>query len=217
MAELVALETQSLEDENPGEDYVDFVATTTAALGVPSPCLSKRSSFQDSPPAAVELRKLRKGDLEEETELLQALQLSQGNDHGDSANLDFAFTFSDASPTSTHDENICHLEQLKSDGDKAKGGDLDHDQSYPKRSGDETGPDVVSANSNEKAIIAKVTSSEALSVEKTDLEPTKIESLLKSDNATSVNLGSLYSSFYNLSSCTSVDIRDVNSHSISIS
>lgn len=48
MAELVALETQSLEDENPGEDYVDFVATTTAALGVPSPCLSKRSSFSSS-------------------------------------------------------------------------------------------------------------------------------------------------------------------------
>ncbi|KAH0858609.1 hypothetical protein HID58_086870 [Brassica napus] len=104
--ELVALETQNVEHENPGEDSVDFVAATTAALGVPSPCLSKTSSFQDSPPAAVELRKLRKGDLEEETELLQALQLSQGNGpapnaHGDSANLDSAFTFSDASPTST--------------------------------------------------------------------------------------------------------------------
>ncbi|KAF2536903.1 hypothetical protein F2Q70_00003488 [Brassica cretica] len=108
MGELVALETQNVEHENPGEDSVDFVAATTAALGVPSPCLSKTSSFQDSPPAAVELRKLRKGDLEEETELLQALQLSQGNGpapnaHGDSANLDSAFTFSDASPTSTLD------------------------------------------------------------------------------------------------------------------
>ncbi|KAF8101673.1 hypothetical protein N665_0202s0035 [Sinapis alba] len=190
MGELVALETQNVEDENPGEDSVDFVAATTAALGVPSPCLSKTSSFQDSPPAAVELRKLRKGDLEEETELLQALQLSQGNDpaqntHGDSANLDSAFTFSDASPTSTHDASIGHLEQFKSDGDKAKGGDLDHDQLSPKKSGDETGPDVESVNSNEKAI-AEVTSSEALSMEKTDLESTKLESQLKSD-ATSVN------------------------------
>ncbi|KAF3501815.1 hypothetical protein F2Q69_00042749 [Brassica cretica] len=121
MGELVALETQNVQHENPGEDSVDFVAATTAALGVPSPCLSKTSSFQDSPPAAVELRKLRKGDLEEETELLQALQLSQGNGpapnaHGDSANLDSAFTFSDASPTSTLGDNICHLEQFKSDG-----------------------------------------------------------------------------------------------------
>lgn len=216
MGELVALETQNVEDENPGEDSVDFVAATTAALGVPSPCLSKTSSFQDSPPAAVELRKLRKGDLEEETELLQALQLSQGNDpaqntHGDSANLDSAFTFSDASPTSTHDASIGHLEQFKSDGDKAKGGDLDHDQLSPKKSGDETGPDVESVNSNEKAI-AEVTSSEALSMEKTDLESTKLESQLKSD-ATSVNPGSLCSSFCILYSCTSEDIGDVNSYS----
>ncbi|CAH8358603.1 unnamed protein product [Eruca vesicaria subsp. sativa] len=202
--ELVALETQNAEDENPGEDSVDFVAATTAALGVPSPCLSKTSSFHDSPPpAAVELRRLRKGDLEEETELLQALQLSQGidpapNAHGDSANLDSAFTFSDASPTSTHDDNIPHLEQFISDGDKAsendrnmmepgltsvttKAGDLEHDQLSPKKSGDETGPDVESVNSNEKAI-SEVTSSEALSVEKTETS----ESLLKSDT-TSVN------------------------------
>lgn len=200
MGELVALETtQNVEDENPGEDSVDFVAATTAALGVPSPCLSKTSSFQDSPPpAAVELRRLRKGDLEEETELLQALQLSQGKDHGDSA-----FTFSDASPTGTHCDNIPHLEQFKSDGDKAsenernmieaKGGDLEHDQLSPKKSGDETVLGVENVNSNEKA------SSEALSVEKTDLESTKLEctsdSLLKSD-ATYVNPGSLYSSFY---------------------
>lgn len=199
MGELVALETQNVEDENAGEDSVDFVAATTAALGVPSPCLSKTSSFQDSPPAAIELRKLRKGDLEEETELLQALQLSQGNDpapntHGDSVNLDSAFTFSDASPTSTHGDSICHLEQFKSDGDKAKGGDLDNDQLSPKKSGDETGPVVESVNSNEKAV-AELTSSEALSVEKTDLESTKTEctseSLLKSD-ATSVNPGRVF-------------------------
>ncbi|CAN7092047.1 unnamed protein product [Brassica rapa subsp. narinosa] len=192
MGELVALETQNVEDENPGEDSVDFVAATTAALGVPSPCLSKTSSFQDSPPAAVELRKLRKGDLEEETELLQALQLSQGNDPASNTLGDSAFTFSDASPTSTLGDNICHLEQFKSDGDKAS----ENDQLSPKKSGDGTGPDAESANSNEKAI-AELTSSEALSVEKTDLESTKIEcsseSLLKSD-ATSVNPDLTYKS-----------------------
>ncbi|CAH2071318.1 unnamed protein product [Thlaspi arvense] len=126
MGELVALETQNVEaregDQNPGEDSVDFAAATTAALGVPSPCLSKTRSFDESPPAAAELRRLRKGDLEEETELLQALQLSQGqgndpapNTHGDTTSLDSAFTFSDANQTTTHGDNIYHLEQFKSD------------------------------------------------------------------------------------------------------
>uniref|UniRef100_A0A1J3FYL5 Protein FAM63A n=1 Tax=Noccaea caerulescens TaxID=107243 RepID=A0A1J3FYL5_NOCCA len=205
MGELVALETQNVEareDQNRGEDSVDFAAATTAALGVPSPSLSKTRSFDDSPPAAVELRRLRKGDLEEETELLQALQLSQGqgndsapNTHGDSTNLDSAFTFSDPNQTSPRGDNVCHLEHFKSDNDKAlendrnmievgefpasitvKSGDLDNDQLSSKESGKETGHDV--------------TSSEPLSLEKTNLEPTKVEctseSLLKSD-ATSVN------------------------------
>ncbi|KAJ6393769.1 hypothetical protein OIU77_023077 [Salix suchowensis] len=58
--ELVALETRNMEDESKnvtGEDFknkteedcVDFVAATTATLGVPSPCLSKARSFDDSP------------------------------------------------------------------------------------------------------------------------------------------------------------------------
>ncbi|XP_010540434.1 PREDICTED: ubiquitin carboxyl-terminal hydrolase MINDY-2-like isoform X2 [Tarenaya hassleriana] len=80
MSELVALEPQngaSQCDQNPVEDSVDFVAATTATLGVPSPCLSKTRSFEDSPPAAAEHRKLRKGDTEEGAELLRALQLSE--------------------------------------------------------------------------------------------------------------------------------------------
>ncbi|XP_040986176.1 ubiquitin carboxyl-terminal hydrolase MINDY-2-like isoform X1 [Juglans microcarpa x Juglans regia] len=78
--ELVALETQNMEglsESNPEEDCVDFVAATTATLGIPSPCLSKTTSFDDSPHSLPDHQKARKGDLEEEAELLRALELSQ--------------------------------------------------------------------------------------------------------------------------------------------
>ncbi|XP_048230070.1 ubiquitin carboxyl-terminal hydrolase MINDY-1 isoform X2 [Ricinus communis] len=80
MGELVALETQVMEGEsknNAEEDSVDFVAATTATLGVPSPCLSKTRSFDDSPHSVSDNQSLRKGDLEEEAELLMALKLSE--------------------------------------------------------------------------------------------------------------------------------------------
>ncbi|KAL0329697.1 UNVERIFIED_CONTAM: Ubiquitin carboxyl-terminal hydrolase MINDY-1, partial [Sesamum radiatum] len=51
MGELVSLETQIMESEqknNPEEDSVDFVAATTAALGVPSPCLSREAEGSNS-------------------------------------------------------------------------------------------------------------------------------------------------------------------------
>ncbi|KAL3818133.1 hypothetical protein ACJIZ3_004038 [Penstemon smallii] len=76
MGELVSLETQTMESEqkkNTEEDSVDFVAATTAALGVPSPCLSRGQSFNESPTRA------RKGDIEEEAELTRALKLSEMN------------------------------------------------------------------------------------------------------------------------------------------
>ncbi|KAL0393455.1 UNVERIFIED_CONTAM: Ubiquitin carboxyl-terminal hydrolase MINDY-2 [Sesamum latifolium] len=63
---------ESEQKNNPEEDSVDFVAATTAALGVPSPCLSRGQSFDDSPP-----HKARKGDIEEEAELLRVLKLSE--------------------------------------------------------------------------------------------------------------------------------------------
>ncbi|KAL2235275.1 UNVERIFIED_CONTAM: Ubiquitin carboxyl-terminal hydrolase MINDY-2 [Sesamum indicum] len=74
MGELVSLEAQTRESEqkeNPEDDTVDFVAATTAALGVPSPCLSRSQSFNDSPQRA------RKGDIEEEAEFLRVLKLSE--------------------------------------------------------------------------------------------------------------------------------------------
>lgn len=78
--DLVALETQNMDrghKNNPEEDCVDFAAATTAALGVPSPCLSKARSFDNSPDSASEDQNLRKGDVEEEAELLRALKLSE--------------------------------------------------------------------------------------------------------------------------------------------
>ncbi|XP_076960410.1 uncharacterized protein LOC143636795 [Bidens hawaiensis] len=71
MGELVALDTQNPQSEikNPEEDVVDFVAATTASLGVPSPSLSTTKSFDE--------KKERKGDVQEENELLRALKLSE--------------------------------------------------------------------------------------------------------------------------------------------
>lgn len=78
--DLVALETRNMDREgknNPEEDSVDFAAATTAALGVPSPCISKARSFDDSPDSASDDQKPRKGDIEEEAELLRALKMSE--------------------------------------------------------------------------------------------------------------------------------------------
>ena len=79
MGELVSLESLNTEVQpktNLEEDCVDFVAATTAALGVPSPNLSKTRSFDDSPHCASD-QIPRKGDLEEEAELLRVLKLSE--------------------------------------------------------------------------------------------------------------------------------------------
>ncbi|XP_019156237.1 PREDICTED: ubiquitin carboxyl-terminal hydrolase MINDY-1 [Ipomoea nil] len=81
MGELVALETEQMESEHKKsaeDDVVDFAAATTAALGVPSPSLSRGRSFDDSPVSVSDhQRKARKGDLEEEEELMRVLKLSE--------------------------------------------------------------------------------------------------------------------------------------------
>lgn len=77
--ELVSLDTENIgiqPKSNLEEDCVDFVAATTAALGVPSPSLSKTRSFDDSP-HSVSDQLPRKGDIEEEAEFLRALKLSE--------------------------------------------------------------------------------------------------------------------------------------------
>ncbi|GMI96216.1 hypothetical protein HRI_003290900 [Hibiscus trionum] len=79
MEQLVALETRNMEvsHKNSSEDSVDFAAATAATLGVPSPNLSKTRSFDESPRSASDQQMLRKGDLEEEAELLRVLKLSE--------------------------------------------------------------------------------------------------------------------------------------------
>ncbi|KAL5748631.1 hypothetical protein ACOSP7_025674 [Xanthoceras sorbifolium] len=78
MGELVALESIRGEcRSNSEEDCVDFAAATTATLGVPSPCLSKTRSFDDSPHSVSDQQNTRKGDFEEAEELMRALKLSE--------------------------------------------------------------------------------------------------------------------------------------------
>ncbi|KAL6006801.1 hypothetical protein ACLOJK_032296 [Asimina triloba] len=84
IGELVSLETRHEEEDKHvlEEDSVDFAAATTAALGVPSPCLSRGRSFEDSPVSVSSItsnQKVRKGDVEEEEELMRVLQLSKAD------------------------------------------------------------------------------------------------------------------------------------------
>jgi len=81
MGELVSLETLNMDVHHKNvaeEDCVDFVAATTATLGVPSPSLSKARSFDDSSQSVPD-QIPRKGDLEEEAELLRILKLSEAD------------------------------------------------------------------------------------------------------------------------------------------
>ncbi|VFR02249.1 unnamed protein product [Cuscuta campestris] len=86
MGELVALEADHIDrskhDKESIEDdvVIDFAAATTAALGVPSPCLSRSSRSFDNSPVSVlcdddNPMEARKGDLEE-NELSRTLKLS---------------------------------------------------------------------------------------------------------------------------------------------
>lgn len=80
MGELVALDSRNMECElksTPEEDCIDFAAATTATLGVPSPCVSRARSFDDSPHSISDSLIVRKGDLEEEEQLSRVLKLSE--------------------------------------------------------------------------------------------------------------------------------------------
>uniref|UniRef100_A0A1D1YXN6 Protein FAM63A n=1 Tax=Anthurium amnicola TaxID=1678845 RepID=A0A1D1YXN6_9ARAE len=79
VGELVALDTRNLEGENYllEDNSVDFAAATTAALGVPSPCLSRSLSCSNPPIPVPGEHRVGKGDLEEEEELMRILKLSR--------------------------------------------------------------------------------------------------------------------------------------------
>ncbi|XP_010907483.1 uncharacterized protein [Elaeis guineensis] len=80
VAELVAFEARKSERENKimqEEDSVDFAAATTATLGVPSPCLSRGRSFDEYPVSTSVEQRRGRGDMEEEEELMRALNLSR--------------------------------------------------------------------------------------------------------------------------------------------
>ncbi|XP_031125384.1 ubiquitin carboxyl-terminal hydrolase MINDY-2-like [Ipomoea triloba] len=74
MGELVALETRDMGSEHKKSAEND--AATTAALGVPSPTLSRGKSFNDSSVSISDKHKARRGDIEEEEQLQRALELS---------------------------------------------------------------------------------------------------------------------------------------------
>lgn len=62
------------------EEYsVDFAAATAAALGVPSPCLSRGKSFEESPVSTPREQKGRKGDVQEVEELIKVLNISKSD------------------------------------------------------------------------------------------------------------------------------------------
>ncbi|KAK8687497.1 hypothetical protein V6N13_086309 [Hibiscus sabdariffa] len=129
MEELVALEARNMEAsrKNKPGDCVDFAPATTATLGVPSPSLSKSKSF-DYFPCSVPGRKLRKGDLDEEAELLRVLKLSEaesqtsvGVENQNSQQMepslsDNGTSLSNGSGSKTHFEILEREESPKIDG-----------------------------------------------------------------------------------------------------
>ncbi|XP_072969120.1 uncharacterized protein [Typha angustifolia] len=79
IGDLIAFETQKSEGKSKQveeEDYVDFSAATTAALGVPSPNVAGGRTF-DSCVVSVASEQRRRGDIEEEEELMRVLNLSK--------------------------------------------------------------------------------------------------------------------------------------------
>ncbi|XP_074591567.1 uncharacterized protein LOC141847424 isoform X1 [Curcuma longa] len=78
VAELVAFEARRCEADNEGKeegDCVDFVASTTATLGVPSPSLSRGRSFDDHWVSNPGEQPRSNGNIQEEEELMKALNL----------------------------------------------------------------------------------------------------------------------------------------------
>lgn len=134
MEELVALETriEGKYENASEEDCVDFAAATTATLGVPSPCLSKAKSFDDSPRFSSDHRpNALRGDLEEETELLRALEISK-SEFPPSLPATSVANVNDTPVSVTHTVENSHISEPdlsvldRSDADKNTGTDFTH-------------------------------------------------------------------------------------------
>ncbi|GAB2300935.1 hypothetical protein Dimus_034970 [Dionaea muscipula] len=142
MGELVSLETQKMEwlKNKPEEDLVDFAAATTATLGVPSPSLSRAKSFDDSPHSPSAMLKMRKGDIEEEVELLRALKLSQSTlSAGENDSL-VSGSFEKVVPANS-DKDFHQISSLPSNSvDLLKG--QDHDLTFHQDSSPPGGSDI---------------------------------------------------------------------------
>jgi ubiquitin carboxyl-terminal hydrolase MINDY-1/2 len=96
------------------EETVDFAAATTAALKIPSPCVSQGRSFDEHTPAEPAELQMRKGDREEEEELMRVLNLSKA---GIVANVVDGSVSFDASQShsSSNMEETSHSESFRSE------------------------------------------------------------------------------------------------------
>ncbi|KAK0587179.1 hypothetical protein LWI29_018719 [Acer saccharum] len=156
MGELVALESIRGEcRSNSEEDCVDFAAATTATLGVPSPCLSKTRSFDDSPHSVSDQQNTRKGDAEEAEELMRILKLSeteQPTSLGDSTER-MHIGVGDQSFHQPEPSISEHGSVLSNDSNNNQSGDIKLDQSSKKESGER----VVEKTSVETLVQVEVT------------------------------------------------------------
>ncbi|KAJ0104694.1 hypothetical protein Patl1_18651 [Pistacia atlantica] len=171
MGELVALETMGGESKsNSEEDCIDFAAATTATLGVPSPCLSKTKSFDDSPHSTPDQSTGRKGDLEEEEELSRVLKLSETEmpiSLGDSR----APSVSGVTMSISSDESTCSKKILLSDTvHTLEGHNGDKNQSLhpPEASMSDNFTALSNQGNNNLASFESVLGREACSASKTD-------------------------------------------------
>ncbi|TVU07618.1 hypothetical protein EJB05_40982 [Eragrostis curvula] len=92
------------ESKHMEEETVDFAAATTAALKIPSPTVSRGRSFDEltlSEPAELQMRR---GDREEEEELMRVLNLSKADAVDDVVNGSLSFDASQSHSSSNMEE-----------------------------------------------------------------------------------------------------------------
>ncbi|KAL8138835.1 hypothetical protein V2J09_004836 [Rumex salicifolius] len=136
--ELVSLqEVVGNEKDKSVEDSVDFAAATAATLGVPSPCLTRAKSSNDSPRAASDESDVRIGDALEAAELLRVLKLSENNSsieesdcitagrNGENVNFDEHLHHKQVIAMSSNDKQLEHDLNGKVQGEPSISGEND--------------------------------------------------------------------------------------------